>query len=190
MNEALWILGRGLGVSSLVLLTISVVAGVITVRRSTPLRTPRFAVAEIHRRASLLASGLVVGHVISLWMDTEAQLRLVDLVVPFLSGANPLWWGLGTLAIDLFLAVVVTSLLRKRIPHRVWRGIHLLSYLAWPLAVLHSFGSGTDAASGWFIAVALGCVGAVAGAITLRLFGTGASGRRSADRRLPATTLV
>lgn len=190
MNEALWILGRGLGVSSLVLLTISVVAGVITFRRSTPLRTPRFAVAEIHRRASLLASGLLVGHVISLWLDTEAHLRLVDVVVPFLSAANPVWWGLGTLAVDLFLAVIVTSLLRKRIPRPVWRGIHLFSYLAWPLAVLHSFGSGTDAADGWFVAVALGCVGAVAAAITLRLFGAGTSGRRSADQRFPAPTAV
>ena len=91
MNEALWLLGRGLGVSTLVLLTISVVAGIITWQRSTPLQTPRFAVAEIHRRASLVASGLLVAHILSLVLDQEAQLSWVDTVVPFLNARNPLW---------------------------------------------------------------------------------------------------
>ena len=169
MNEALWLLGRGLGVSTLVLLTISMVAGIITWQRSTPLQTPRFAVAEIHRRASLVASGLLVVHILSLVFDQEAQLSWVDTVVPFLNARNPLWWGLGTLSLDILLVVVVTSLMKKRISHRVWRGIHWFSYLAWPVAVLHAFGGGTDAATVWFRLIAFTCIAAVGAAVGIRV---------------------
>jgi sulfoxide reductase heme-binding subunit YedZ len=169
MNEALWLLGRGLGVSTLVLLTVSVVAGIVTARRSTPLETPRFAVAEIHRRASLTASGLLLAHMSTLVLDQQAQLSWVDTVVPFLNARNPLFWGLGTLSLDILLVVVVTSLLKKRIPHRVWRGIHLLSYASWPIAVLHAFGGGTDAGTVWFRVVAFTCVSAVGAAVGVRV---------------------
>lgn len=169
MNEALWLLGRGLGVSTLVLLTISMVAGIVTWQRSTPLETPRFAVAEIHRRASLVASGLLVAHILSLVLDQEAQLSWVDTVVPFLNARNPLWWGLGTLSLDILLVVVVTSLVKKRISHRVWRGIHWFSYLAWPVAVLHAFGGGTDATTVWFRLIAFTCIAAVGAAVGIRL---------------------
>ncbi|MFN8082666.1 MAG: ferric reductase-like transmembrane domain-containing protein [Dermatophilaceae bacterium] len=175
MNEALWLLGRGLGVSTLVLLTISMVAGIITWQRSTPLETPRFAVAEIHRRASLVASGLLVAHILSLVLDQEAQLSWVDTVVPFLNARNPLWWGLGTLSLDILLVVVVTSLLKKRISHRVWRGIHWFSYLAWPVAVLHAFGGGTDATTVWFRLIAFTSIAAVGAAVGIRLNATPAT---------------
>ena len=161
MSTALWLLGRGTGLVSLLLLTTTVVLGVLTGGGYRSRELPRFALTEIHRRASLAAAVLLVVHVGSLWLDPEAQLRAVDVVVPFLS-RQPLWWGLGTLALDLVGVVIVTSLLRKHIRYAVWRGLHWLGYAVWPVAFLHGLGSGSDAGTWWLRSVAVACFAAVA----------------------------
>jgi sulfoxide reductase heme-binding subunit YedZ len=171
MNEALWLLGRGTGVAALLLLTLSMGLGVLTAGRYVSKEVPRFALTEIHRRASLAATVLLGVHLVSLWADPVAQLRAVDLLVPFLGARNPVWWGLGTLGMDLVAVLVVTSLLRSRMPYGVWRRLHWLSYATWPLAFLHALGSGTDAGTWWLRGVALGCFVAVAAAAGYRLAG-------------------
>lgn len=170
MNDALWYLGRGTGVSALLLFSIVVLLG-IAVRGGRPvLGLPRFAVTAVHRSVSLVALGLLVVHVTTLLADPYAQLRLVDTVVPFLGAYRPVWQGLGTLALDLVLLLVVSSLLRHRIGPRAWRALHWTAYLCWPGAVAHALGNGTDAGSRWLLALAVGCMAAVAGALSWRLF--------------------
>lgn len=163
-TEALWDFGRGSGVVALVLVTVSVVLGILT-RRGEPIGgLPRFAVTEVHRNASLLSVAFLALHAGLLMFDPYAQLRIFDAVVPFAAGYRPFWQGLGTVALDLIVALVVTSLLRHRLGRRVWRAIHWLAYALWPLAVAHAVGTGTDASSAWFLALATVCVVTVAGA--------------------------
>lgn len=185
MNEALWALGRGTGIVALVLLTLAVVLG-IAARSGRPLGIGRFGVQELHRTASLSATGLVVLHVGSLLFDSYAQLRLVDLVVPFAGALSPVWLGLGTLALDLLLVITVVSLLRHRLGPRVFRAVHATTYALWPLALLHAVGTGTDGTSPWMLALAGSSLLAVAGALTWRLLPSYAErGRRRTPRTLP-----
>jgi sulfoxide reductase heme-binding subunit YedZ len=121
MTNALWYLGRGSGVSALVLLSLVVVLGIVT-RAGRPVPgLPRFAVAAVHRTTSLTAVLFLAVHITTLLLDPYAQLRLVDVVVPFGGAYRPLWQGLGTVAVDLIALLVVSSLLRDRIGLRVWR---------------------------------------------------------------------
>jgi methionine sulfoxide reductase heme-binding subunit len=169
VTDALWYLGRGTGVVSLVLLTLVVALGIAT-RSGRPLPgLPRFAVTAVHRSASLLAVVFVAVHVGTLLFDPYAQLDLLALVVPFTAAAEPFWYGLGALAWDLVLALVATSLLRHRIGPRVWRGVHWAAYAAWPVALAHGLGSGTDAGTGWMLAVTGACVAAVLAALVGRV---------------------
>jgi predicted ferric reductase len=168
MTNALWYLGRGTGVSALVLFTLVVVLGIIVrTGRALP-GLPRFAVAAVHRTTSLTALGLLAVHIATLYLDPYAQLRLVDVVVPFGGAYRPLWLGLGTLAVDLALVLVGSSLLRQHIGQRTWRALHWAAYLCWPLALGHAIGNGTDGTSGWMLVVVAFCVAAVAGAVTWR----------------------
>jgi len=169
LASAFWYLGRGTGVTALVLFTIAVALG-IGVRSGRPLAgLPRFGVHQLHRTASLLATSLLAVHVGTLLLDPYAQLRLVDVVLPFAGAYRPLWLGLGTLALDLLVAVVVTSLLRDRIGRRAWRTVHWATYAAWPIALLHTLGTGTDASTTWFRWIALVCTVTVAAAVLWRL---------------------
>ncbi|MDT7617210.1 MAG: hypothetical protein QOF00_4657 [Pseudonocardiales bacterium] len=169
MINALWYLGRGTGVVSLVLLTLVVGLGIAT-RSGRPLPgLPRFAVTAVHRSASLLAVAFLVVHVGTLLFDPYAQLDVLSLVVPFTAAAQPFWYGLGALALDLILALVATSLLRDRIGPRIWRGIHWAAYAAWPIALAHGLGSGRDAGTGWMLTITGVCVAAVLGAVGWRV---------------------
>ena len=169
MTEALWALGRGTGVVALVMFTITLVLGIVARSGRSVGGLGRFGVAEVHRTAALTGVGLVAVHLGSLFFDPYAQLKLVDMVLPFVGSYRPLWLGLGTVAVDLLLVVTGVSLLRNRVGPRVFKGVHWLTYLLWPVALLHGLGTGTDAGSLWLDAVAIACSTAVGAAVLWRL---------------------
>jgi sulfoxide reductase heme-binding subunit YedZ len=169
LTSALWFLGRGTGVVALVLLTAAVALGILNRSgRSLP-GLPRFGLADLHRTASLTAAGLVALHVTTLLFDPYAQLRVLDLVWPFQGQYRPVYLGLGTLALDLLLVVIATSLMRHRLGPRAFHSVHWAVYALWPLALLHGLGIGTDAPAAWFTALAAGCAGVVAAAVSWRI---------------------
>ncbi|TCK22957.1 ferric reductase-like transmembrane domain-containing protein [Pseudonocardia endophytica] len=186
MTDALWYLGRGSGVVSLVLLTVVVVLGIAGRSGRSIAGLPRFAVAAVHRAASLLSVVFLAIHVLTLLFDPYAQLDVLALVVPFTAEAQPFWYGLGAVAFDLVAALVVTSLLRHRIPPGIWKRLHLTAYLAWPVALAHGLGSGTDAGSAWMPVLTGLCVAAVAGAVAWRFSPRFAESGSVAERRAGA----
>ncbi len=169
MNAALWYAGRGTGVVSLLLLTVVMVLGVGSRSGRPAFGLPRFGVVALHRSASLLAVAFVGVHVVTLLLDPEAELKVVDMLLPFDSAYRPLWMGLGTLGLDLMAAVFVTSLLRQRIGVRAWRAVHWLAYASWPVALAHTLGTGTDRTTWWLLALSGVSVAAVAAAGFWRL---------------------
>jgi sulfoxide reductase heme-binding subunit YedZ len=165
---ALWYFTRASGAASLVLLTATLVLGVVDVGRWTSLRFPRFVTDALHRSVSLLVVVFLVLHVLTAVLDSFAPVRLADAVVPFASAYRPVWLGLGAAAFDLLLALVVTSLLRGRLGMRTWRVVHWAAYACWPLALVHGLGSGSDVRAGWLLWLSVGCAGAVALAVLAR----------------------
>jgi hypothetical protein len=164
--SALWYLTRGTGLVTLLLLTASVVFGILQVLRWG---TPRFVVVSLHRAISLLVVVLLVVHVVTAVLDSFAPIRLLDAVIPFAGTYRPLWLGLGALACDLILALTVTSLVRRRLGLGAWRAVHWLAYACWPVALAHGWGTGSDTKTGWMLAVTLACAAAVAAALAWRL---------------------
>ncbi len=170
---SIWYLMRATGVVSLLLLTLVVVLGIATSQHSSLAGQPRAVTVGLHRSASLLAVSFLTVHVMTSVIDPDAAVGLAALLVPFTDAARPFWVGLGALAVDLLAAVIVTSLLRRHFSRRVWRGVHWLAYAAWPLALLHGIGMGSDTTTAWLTGVNLTCVAAVGAAIIWRLTTTG-----------------
>jgi len=163
-----WYLTRASGAVALILLTASVVIGIAAIGRLRGPGVPRFVVDGLHRTASLLAIVFLVVHIITAVLDSFAPISLINALIPFSGTYRPLWLGLGAAAFDLLLAVTITSVLRRRIGHGVWRGVHWLAYLAWPLGVLHGFGTGSDVHQTWLLAINLACIAAVLAAVVVR----------------------
>jgi len=154
-SNAVWYLMRCSGVTALLLLTAVVVLGILTSRKTTLPTLPRFATMELHRSISLLAVIFLAIHVVTATIDPYAQVGALDALVPFLGSSQALMLGLGTVALDVFAAVIVSSLLMRRIGRRVWRTIHWCGYTMWPLAFVHSLGMGSDSGTAWLRALAL-----------------------------------
>lgn len=170
MDHALWFAGRATGLVSLLLLTATVVLGAAHAGRGTVGAWPRFAVHAVHRNLSLLTVAFLAVHVTTAVVDPYAPIRWVDAVVPFGSAYEPFWLGLGAVALDLLIAVVVTSLARARVGPRVWRTVHVTAYALWPLSVVHGLGiGGDDSRTAWILAIDAACVLAVVAAVAWRL---------------------
>lgn len=163
----LWYMTRGAGVVALVLLTGVVVLGIVTSVRWKSEDWPRFLIAALHRNVSLFL--IVFGglHVLTAIIDPTVGLGL-KAIVPFASDYRPTWLSLGVVSADLIGAIVLTSLFRERLGFVAWRIVHWLTYASWPLAMLHSLGTGTDPHAGWFILTLAACAAAVLAALFWR----------------------
>jgi len=170
MNDTiLWYTTRGAGAVSLVLLSAVVVLGVLSTLRFESASWPRFLTTGLHRNIALTALVFLALHIVTAVIDPFTHLGWLPAVVPFSSYYRTVWLGLGTIAVELIVAVSVTSLVRGFIGHAAWRTIHWLSYASWPVAVLHSFGTGTDAWSVWMLVLDFVCILAVLAAVGARL---------------------
>jgi predicted ferric reductase len=169
-EKLVWYLMRGTGVVVLALLTLSSALGIFSTARAGNRAWPRFATQALHRNVSLITVALLVAHCVTAVVHTFVNIRWFDVFVPFVGPYEPLWVGLGALAVDALAVVVATSLVRERLSHRSWRAIHLASYLAWGLGVVHGIALGTDATStAWGLGVTVACVGVVAASGVVRL---------------------
>lgn len=164
-----WYLTRSTGAVALLLLTVAVALGVADVRRYSTASWPRFVVDALHRNVSLLAVVFVCLHVITSVLDGFAPISLTAAFIPFTSSYRPFWLGLGAVSFDLLLALILTSMLRSRLNQRTWRATHWLAYACWPIALLHGFGTGSDARGAWLLWLSLACVAVVAAAVLSRV---------------------
>jgi methionine sulfoxide reductase heme-binding subunit len=192
--SVLWYATRATGVTALVLLTITVALGIAGVSRLESRHWPRVITAGLHKNLSLLVVAFVVVHVLTTVLDSFVSISITAAVIPFSSGYRTFWLGLGAIAFDLILALVITSLLRGRLSYRAWRGIHLLAYVSWPVALWHGLGTGTDSKLPWLLALDAVCVLLVVGALLWRLqFMTPGAARRYAVAAVvvvPVATIV
>jgi hypothetical protein len=135
------------GVFALIGLTAAVGVGVLATDRIVMTPRDRILAQALHRTTSLLAVAALANHIM---LEVMAQrVHLVDGFVPFMSSDRTFFMGLGTLASDLFLLIIITGLLRGRFTTgtrpRLWRLLHAGAYACWPLAILHGLLAGRPA---------------------------------------------
>jgi sulfoxide reductase heme-binding subunit YedZ len=189
---SLWYLTRATGLVALVLLTATVVLGIVSSVGWTTERWPRFLSQSVHRNLSLFCLALIAIHVVTTVADGYVPIGFLDAIVPFRTPYRPLWVGFGALALDMLLAVAITSGLRRRIGTRAWRNVHWLAYVCWPIALLHGMGSGTDTRLSVALFVNVVCVVSIVGAVGWRLITgrTFSPGRRIGLAAVGAVSLL
>ncbi len=168
-SQVWWFATRSTGIAALVLLTASMVLGILTSSRYARPNLPRFVTMGLHRNVSLLVLVFLTLHIVTTVVDSFAPVSWTDALLPFAGTYRPFWLGLGALSFDLLIALTVTSLLRGRLGYQTWRWVHWTSYACWPIAVMHGLGTGTDNKLPLFLVVTVACVGSVVIALWYRL---------------------
>jgi methionine sulfoxide reductase heme-binding subunit len=168
-DPTFWILARASGLTAYLLLTMSVLAGLVVKSRPFGRALKAASATDTHRFLSLLALGAVALHGLALMLDSTIRIRLGALLVPGLSPYRPLWTGLGVVAAELAALIVVSFPLRKRIGARAWRRLHWATYAVFATATVHGLAAGTDTSRPWALGLYLGAVGSVAFATAWRV---------------------
>ena len=135
------------GVLALVGLTGLVLLGLVATDRIVMTPGHRVMAQAVHRA---FAFGTLAFLIIHITTEVLAQRsHAIDAVIPFLSPYRTFYIGLGTIASDLIVLLVVTSILRKRFTGHgrawQWRAIHYSSYVAFVFGVLHGLLGGRAA---------------------------------------------
>ncbi|MEX2255080.1 MAG: ferric reductase-like transmembrane domain-containing protein [Acidimicrobiia bacterium] len=146
MNEHFWwYVARASGVVAWGLLTAGVIMGLWVSMRLTRSRPRPAWTLDVHRFLGALAVIFLGVHLLGLVADSYVEFGVKEVLVPFASTWQPTAVAWGVIACYLLLAIELTSLAMRRLPRKLWRGIHLTSYALFVLATVHMFTAGTDA---------------------------------------------
>jgi len=147
--NSIWYAARAGGFVAYLLLSASVVVGLLLSGRAKLPRWPRFALEDVHRFLGILAGAFIVVHGGALLLDRFVPISLSQLLVPGTDSYRPLAVALGIVAAELLAAIAVANHYRRQLPHRVWRRLHYLNFAVWALALAHGLTAGTDAFTTW-----------------------------------------
>lgn len=168
-TQVWWYLARASGLVAWLMLTASVLGGVVLSSGAFPRARRPAWILDLHRWLGALTLGLVGLHVAALVADSYVDIDLVDVLVPMASAWRPLAVAFGVVATWLLVTVQATSLAMRRLPRRAWHAIHTLSYGTFLATTIHAVLAGTDRANPLFLLCGTVVVAAVAGATTYRV---------------------
>ncbi len=135
------------GVFALIGLTASVGVGLVATDRIVMTPGHRVMAQAVHQAVSFAALAFLVIHIVTEILAQRSH--VIDAVIPFLSPYRTFYIGLGTIASDLILLIVITSIFRKRFTAHGkawrWRAVHYSSYVAFVFGVLHGLLGGRAA---------------------------------------------
>ena len=183
----LWYSTRATGMVTMVLFTIVVALGTFVANRIGGTIIGRFEINELHRSVSIIAVVFLAIHVLTTVADSYVPTGVISIFVPMTSEYKRVAVGLGAVALDLILAVWISSLLKVRIANTTWRFIHWFSWLAFTTSIVHSFLSGTDSRKGWGLILVVICSSVVFASALWRYLGrpTRAAGRTALSPLAP-----
>lgn len=164
-DPTFWLLARASGLTAYLLLTLSVLAGLVVKSKPFGRSVKTASVTDVHRFLALLGVGMLVLHAAALVLDSTVHISLAALVVPFASAYRPAAVTAGVVATELMALVTLSFSLRKWIGGRNWRRLHWATYLIFALGTVHGLTAGTDI---WAYPLYLGAVGAVTAATAWR----------------------
>lgn len=142
--NVLWTIARSSGLIVTILLSAVIALGILSSADMGSRRWSRFLTTGLHRRIAYLTCAVLGIHIAAVVLDNYVDLNVVDALVPFTAEYARFAVGLGAIAVDLLIVLILSSVLRAHLPFTMWQMIHVSAYVIWPLAILHGLLAGTD----------------------------------------------
>ncbi len=142
-----WYIARAAGLVSWALLAAATLWGLALSTKVLGRRPRPNWLLDMHRWLGGTALAFTGVHVLALLADQYTHLGLSAILVPFASSWHPVAVAWGVVAGYLLLAVELTSLARARLSKRVWRRVHMASFVLFVMATIHGLTAGTDTKS-------------------------------------------
>ncbi len=139
-----WYIARSSGLVAWILVSASVLWGLIYAGRLTRRVVPPAWNLDVHRFLGGLSVSFVIIHVVGLSADKYVNFGLSQIFIPFASTWRPGAVAWGITGLYLLIAVEATSLAMRRLPRKLWRKVHLLSFVLFVTSTVHAWQTGTD----------------------------------------------
>jgi predicted ferric reductase len=154
MPKIFWFLSRGSAIAAFWIFWLSMGMGIIITNKMAQIWPGIPPAYEIHQYTSLLGVGFALFHALILMGDHFIAFDLVQVFLPFAAvNYRPTWVGIGQLGFYVWVIVVLSFYVRKRIGKKAWRLIHFASYASFLGIIIHGIYSGTDAPTSWMQAL-------------------------------------
>lgn len=168
-----WYVDRAAGFTALVLLTASILLGLVLSLKVASPRWPRFLTNDLHEHITLMALVFIAIHGLAILIDPFMRFGWGDVLVPLGSAYHPVAMALGIVAGYLALAIWLSSRVRKQIGFRVWRRLHYATFLVYGFAGVHTLLIGNDRSTTWGRGVVVASVALVVALTTIRITTSG-----------------
>jgi methionine sulfoxide reductase heme-binding subunit len=178
-----WYIARSAGIVAWLMLTASVLWGIVLASDLFPRRRRPAWLLDLHRWLGGLTVLFVAGHLAALVADGSVRFGPRELLVPFASTWRPSAVAAGIVALYLLVGVEVTALAMKRLPANWWRGIHIASYAVFWAVSVHGALAGTDASKALYSVTSLVAIAALVFAAAYRTLTRELPKRRPARAR-------
>ncbi|HEX9019141.1 MAG TPA: hypothetical protein VF806_08135 [Anaerolineaceae bacterium] len=139
-----WFISRGTGIASYLLITGSMIYGLMITTKTATSAVPVPVSFGMHEFISWLGLALAAAHAAVLIFDGYIKYTPASILVPFNSWYRTTWVGLGQVAFYAMVLVSATFYAKKRLGHRAWQVIHYASFITFILVTLHGLFGGTD----------------------------------------------
>ena len=158
-NTTWWYIMRSAGITSWVLLTLTIAWGAIVSGKLVRRGVARQWIRDLHPYLGALGLATLALHIVAAVVDTTVHMTWTNVVIPFTSSWRPLPIALGVVGVWMLVVVELTSIARRHLKHQTWHRIHLASYAMGIAMSLHALTTGTDMQNRLVLAIGgvLGC---------------------------------
>ena len=139
-----WFLSRGTGVAGYLLITASMIYGLLITTKTGTATVPVPVSFGMHEYVSWLGLVFAAVHAFVLLFDGYIHYSILSILLPFNSAYRTAWVGIGQISFYALALLSASFYAKKRLGHRAWQIIHYASFLVFILVTLHGIFSGTD----------------------------------------------
>lgn len=175
-----WYVTRASAIIAWILMTLSVIWGVLLATRIFRKVDSPGHLQDLHRYLGSVALILIGVHMVSLMLDGWLHFTPGQVLVPGLSLYRTIPVALGIISFYLLVIVYGSSLLRRWLPPRFWKFLHYFNYASVLLVSFHAGLTGTDVGHWWYLSISVVILSLTATAIIVRLVMSSATGANSA----------
>jgi len=186
-EQAWWYISRASGMVAWGLITLAVLWGLTLSTKVLGKRNVPAWLLDLHRFLGGLSIVFTAIHLGGLAADSYLYFGWAEVFVPMASEWQPGAVAWGVVALYLLLAIEITSLLMRRLPRRLWRAIHQLSFVLYGLATIHGVTAGTDATNGIYVWLSVASVQFVLFLTLIRVVAARRAKRRPAVTKSSST---
>lgn len=143
-DKTMWYLIRASGLVTWALSAATIVYGLML--SSKLLTIPRVGprLRSVHNYLTALTVAFLGVHLATLVADNYMEFGWREILLPQASSYERVGVTWGVISLYAFVVVIATSLVKKKLPKKVWHRLHLVSFVAFVAASFHAFAAGTD----------------------------------------------